>query len=83
MLRRCAVRLIGPLGGPPSPADPRGSALGLADAFAVLRLLVSPASLPALAVAAWACIHPPSTRRLRWAAALELAGVLAAVAFLG
>jgi hypothetical protein len=59
-------------------AAARGSAsLGLADAFAVVRLLASPASIPGLALAWWACRHPASRRRLRWAVALDVAGLAA------
>lgn len=46
-----------------------------ADAFAVLRLLASPASLPALVIAWWACGPAPARRRLRLAVLLEASGV--------
>jgi hypothetical protein len=69
-------------GGPPVPGRPELSVAAVADVLAVLRLLASPASLPGLALAWWACVHEPSTRRLRWAVWLELAGTVAGALWL-
>jgi hypothetical protein len=70
------IRLADALGSPAAPSAPL-PAFQVADALSVLRLIASPASLPGLAVAWWACGHPPSRRRLRWAVALEASGVAA------
>jgi hypothetical protein len=70
------VRLVEATAGPAFAAAPP-RAFQVADALSVLRLIASPASLPGLAVAWWACGHPPSRRRLRWAVALEASGVAA------
>lgn len=53
------------------------SAIVLADIFALVRLLATPAALPGLAVACWACAPGPSRRRLLWAVGFEGAGVAA------
>jgi hypothetical protein len=70
------VRLADALRGPAFAVAPL-PVFQVADALSLLRLLASPASLPGLAVAWWACGHPPSRRRLRWAVALEASGVAA------
>lgn len=71
-------------------ALPKGESAGAwtapleaANAYAFIRLLATPACLPALGVAWWACRHAASTRRLRWAFAFEAAGLGGLVAFLG
>jgi hypothetical protein len=67
-----------------STAAPGAAApLQLAEALAIVRLFASPASLPGLVLAAWSCRHPPSTRRLRWAVALDGAGLAALALWLG
>ena len=64
-------------------AGPGAGPLPLLDALAIVRLLASPASLPGLVLAAYGCRHPPSTRRLRWAVALDAAGLAAFALWLG
>lgn len=73
--------LLASLGAGPgaSTAPPRVAAEGLS----LLRLLATSTSLPALALAWWACRHPPSTRRLGLAIALEAAGLLGFFAWSG
>jgi hypothetical protein len=71
-------------------ALPRGDAAGpwtvpleAANAYAFIRLLATPALVPAIALAWWVCRDDASARRLRWAFAFEAAGLGGLVAFLG
>lgn len=77
-----AIRIVEALAGPGSAAR-APSLLVAADVFAVLRLLATPAALPGLAIACWACAPGPARRRLLWATGLEASGVAAYALWIG